>query len=281
MSARLLDGKALAAKHKEKLRKEIDHLRRRYHKVPSIASILVGDDPSSMSYTQSQQRTAHDVGIEFHLLKVSPDHLLEAIEGVNRGPYYGVILNKPLPKHNYADLINRILPSKDLEGLSETNLGKLFLGQARALTPCTAAAVLAHLRESGVMLRGKEAVVLGRSETVGKPTALLLLKEDLTVTICHSKTMNLQQHVARADVVVAAVGKKHFVHGDWVKSGAVVIDVGINDDQGKIVGDVDFESCSKKASYITPVPGGVGPLTSIMLMHNSIHSFKLQVSAEQ
>ena len=152
-----------------------------------------------------------------------------------------------------------------------------MLGKGK-IVPCTAAAAVAHARSTGIDLKGKEAVVIGRSEIVGKPVALLLLKEDVTVTMCHSKTIGLQNHLRRADLIIAAIGKKRFIQGDWIKPGTVVIDVGINNDNGKITGDVDFDSCKEKASYITPVPGGVGPVTSVMLMNNAIQAFKNQLN---
>jgi methylenetetrahydrofolate dehydrogenase (NADP+)/methenyltetrahydrofolate cyclohydrolase len=188
---------------------------------------------------------------------------------------HGIIVNKPLPAHmNFKTIINTIAPYKDIEGMNLTNFGLLLMGE-EGIFPCTPAAALELLKSSGVSLKGKHAVVIGRSEIVGKPVALLLLKEDMTVTICHSKTKDLPFVVHEGDVVIAAVGKPGFVKGDWIKNGAIVIDVGINQVDGKLVGDVDFLSAREKASYITPVPGGVGPVTSVMLMNNALKAFKI------
>jgi methylenetetrahydrofolate dehydrogenase (NADP+)/methenyltetrahydrofolate cyclohydrolase len=204
--------------------------------------------------------------------------LSDAIVGIKKFNEYdevdGIIINKPLPDgFDFYTLSNAILPGKDVEGMNLANLGLLLLNQTRLL-PCTPSAALALLKSSGVSLQGKTAVVLGRSEIVGKPIALLLLQENMTVMICHSKTVNIQEHLGRADVVVAAIGKPLFVKGDWIKPGAIVIDVGINQVDGKMAGDVDFDSCKDKASFITPVPGGVGPVTSVMLMRNVVEAFK-------
>ena len=176
---------------------------------------------------------------------------------------------------NFKTIINAILPYKDIEGMNLTNFGLLLMGEDGIL-PCTPAAALELLKSSRTSLKGKHAVVIGRSEIVGKPVALLLLKEDMTVTVCHSKTIDLPLVVQDADVVVAALGKPGFVKGEWIKKGAIVIDVGINQVDGKLVGDVDFISAREKASYITPVPGGVGPVTSVMLMNNAVKAFKIQ-----
>ncbi len=279
MSAQILDGKLLAAKLKEQLIKEITDLKARSGKVPSIVSIVVGNDPSSLSYLASQKRTAESLGIQYELrqlsLQTSESDLLKVIlelghlENVN-----GIILNKPLPSSiNSAKCFDVIPEEKDIEGMNVLNLGRLFIGQICSV-PCTPAAAVELLKSSGIPLKGKTAVVLGRSEIVGKPMALLLLAENMTVTICHSKTNDLPGVVRSSDVVVAAIGKPLFVKGDWIKPGAIVIDVGINQVDGKIVGDVDFESCKEKASFITPVPGGVGPVTSVMLMKNVVEVFK-------
>jgi methylenetetrahydrofolate dehydrogenase (NADP+)/methenyltetrahydrofolate cyclohydrolase len=189
---------------------------------------------------------------------------------------HGIIVNKPLPAHmNFKTIINAITPYKDIEGMNLTNFGLLLMGED-GIPPCTAEAALELLKSSGVSLKGKHAIVIGRSEIVGKPVALLLLKEDMTVTICHSKTTDLPFVVHNADVVIAALGKPGFVKGEWIKSGAIVIDVGTNQVEGKFVGDVDFASAQEKASFITPVPGGVGPVTSVMLVNNAVKAFKIQ-----
>ncbi len=282
MSAKILDGKILAVRTKEQLSKDIAALKSGTGKVPRLVSVSVGEDPAGASYALSQERTAKELGIAYER-KVFPasaarSEILAGIRAFNADPStHGIIVNKPLPAHlDFNALIGTIDPDKDVEGLNIYNFGRLFSGTA-FLIPCTPAAVLAHIKSTGIDLKGKEAVVIGRSDIVGKPMAMLLLKENVTVTICHSGTKNLSEHVQRADIVVAAVGKPLFVKGDWIKPGAIVIDVGINQVGGKIVGDVDFESVKAKSGYITPVPGGVGPVTSVMLMKNVVEAFKMQL----
>ncbi len=283
MSAKILDGKILAAQLKEGLSKTIAALKSRLGKSPHLVSIAVGDDPSGQSYALSQERIARELGIGYER-KVFPAtttqaEVLAAIRVMNENPLvHGILVNKPLPaQFNFNFLISAIHPDKDVEGINTYSLGRLCAG-ASFLVPCTPAAALAHIKSTGVDLTGKEAVVLGRSEIVGKPIALLLLKENATVTICHSGTVDLSGHVKKADIVLAAVGKPLFVKGDWVKPGAIVIDVGINSLNGKIVGDVDFDTAKEKAGHITPVPGGVGPVTAVMLMNNVVEAFKVQVN---
>jgi len=282
MSAKILDGKILAVRIKEQLSKDIAALKSGTGKVPRLVSISVGEDPAGASYALSQERTAKELGVAYER-KVFPvlaaqSEVLAGIRAFNADPStHGIIVNKPLPAHLHLNtLIEAIDPDKDAEGLNSYNQGRIFSGMA-FLIPCTSAAALAHIQSTGIDLKGKEAVVLGRSEIIGKPIAMLLLKENATVTICHSKTKNLPEHVQRADIVVAAIGKPLFVKGDWIKPGAIVIDVGINQADGKIVGDVDFNAAKERAGHITPVPGGVGPVTSVMLMKNVVGAFKAQV----
>jgi len=283
MSAQILDGKLLASKLKEHLTTEIHSLKSSVREIPRIFSIVVGNDPASLSYAASQQKTAQSVGIHYELQNFkadsTQDDVLKLIEELNSYDHvHGIIVNKPLPAHmNFSTIINAIAPYKDIEGMNLTNFGLLLMGE-EGIFPCTPAAALELLKSSGVNLKGKHAIVIGRSEIVGKPVALLLLKEDMTVTICHSKTIDLAFVVHDADVVIAALGKPNFVKGEWIKNGAIVIDVGINQVDGKLVGDVDYISAAEKASYITPVPGGVGPVTSVMLMNNAVKAFKIQNS---
>jgi methylenetetrahydrofolate dehydrogenase (NADP+)/methenyltetrahydrofolate cyclohydrolase len=282
MSARLLDGKVLAGQLKDKLKRDVDALTAKAGRPPVVTSILTGEDPSAASYATSQKRTAEALGIEYRLMNlpssISKEEFVQLIEQLNadRG-VDGIMINKPLPPQiDYGTIANLVCDTKDIEGLNVGNIGKMFLAKTRLL-PCTAAAVMEHLKFAGVALRGKEAVVIGRSEIVGKPLMILLLAESATVTVCHSGTSEagkLVEHVKGADVVVAAIGKANFVKGDWIKPGAVVIDVGINQEGSKIVGDVEFSSVSKVASAVTPVPGGVGPVTSVLLMRNVIEAFK-------
>lgn len=281
MSAQILDGKLLAARLKERLAAEIKTLKDYSKDVPRIVSIIVGNDPASFSYATSQQKTAKELGIHYELqtfkAEAPQEDVMSLIGDLNGYDHvHGIIVNKPLPSSmDFKTLINAIDANKDIEGMNLTNLGHLFLGDSR-IFPCTPRAVLELLKSSRVNLKGKRAVVIGRSEIVGKPVSLLLLKEDMTVTICHSKTHDLPGMVACADVVVAALGKPLFVKGEWLKGGAIVIDVGINQVGDKIVGDVDFSSAKEKAAYISPVPGGVGPLTSVILMNNALEAFKIQ-----
>lgn len=283
MSSQILDGKLLATQLKVKLSEEINHLRHSAKDVPRVFSIIVGQDPASLSYATSQQKTAQGVGIHYELQTFkddsTQDDVLKLIEELNSYDHvHGIIINKPLPSHmNFKTISNAIAPYKDIEGMNLTNFGLLLMGE-EGIFPCTPAAALELLKSSGMDLKGKRAVVIGRSEIVGKPVALLLLREDMTVTVCHSKTIDLPFVVHEADVVIAALGRPNFVKGEWIKQGAIVIDIGINQVEGKLVGDVDFATAKLKASYITPVPGGVGPVTSVMLMTNAVKAFKIQNS---
>jgi|CXWL01.1.fsa_nt_gi methylenetetrahydrofolate dehydrogenase (NADP+)/methenyltetrahydrofolate cyclohydrolase len=285
MSAQLLDGKVLTEVLKENLKKEIGDIKSRQGKVPVVVSILTGEDSSAISYANSQKKTAEAVGIDYRLrnlpASVSQDEFKRLIHELNCDQaVHAILINKPLPPHiEYSVLVNNISDVKDVEGLNLINIGKLFFGKTK-LVPCTAAAVMEHLRFAKISLRGKEVVIIGRSEIVGKPLMLLLLAENATVTVCHSATDaagKLVEHVRRADVVIVAIGQAGFLKGDWVKPGAVVVDVGINRVDGKIVGDADYESVLKVAGAITPVPGGVGPVTSIMLMKNVLEAFKQKI----
>jgi methylenetetrahydrofolate dehydrogenase (NADP+)/methenyltetrahydrofolate cyclohydrolase len=281
MSAHILDGKVLATQLKARLLEEIKQLGNSVKETPRVFSIVVGNDPASLSYATSQQKAAESLGIHYELQNFKADStqedVLNLIAELNSYDHvHGIIVNKPLPVHmSFKTIINAIAPYKDIEGMNLTNFGSLLMGED-GIFPCTPAAALELLKFSGVSLKGKHAVVIGRSEIVGKPVALLLLREDMTVTICHSKTIDLPFVVHDADVVIAALGKPGFVKGEWIKTGAIVIDVGINQVDGKLVGDVDFASALDKASYITPVPGGVGPVTAIMLMNNAVKAFKIQ-----
>jgi len=281
MSGQILDGKLLATQLKQKLAGEIQTLKSSVHEIPRVFSIVVGDDPASLSYATSQQKTAESLGIHYELQNFKADStqedVLNLIDELNSYDHvHGIIVNKPLPAHmNFSTIINAIAPYKDIEGMNLTNFGLLLMGED-GIFPCTPAAALELLKSSGVSLKGKHAIVIGRSEIVGKPIALLLLREDMTVTICHSKTIDLPFVVHDADVVIAALGRPGFVKGEWIKTGAIVIDIGINKVDGKLVGDVDFTSAQEKASYITPVPGGVGPVTAVMLMNNAVKAFKIQ-----
>lgn len=278
--AKLLEGKPIAENIKEQIRQLSCTLA---HK-PVLASIMVGDNAGAEAYVKSQKKTAENLCIEYQFHKLAADtqekalldfiHKLNADKSVN-----GIIIQMPLPAHiDYKKISQFIAPEKDVEGMHPANIGKIVFGKAKML-PCTAAAVMELLNSCGVDLYGKEVVVVGHSEIVGKPLALLLLDKFATVTVCHigtSQAGKLEEHVRKAEVLVVAVGKAGLIKGDWVKEGAIVIDVGINRVADKIVGDVEFEPAEKKASHITPVPGGVGPLTVTMLMRNLVEAARLQ-----
>ncbi len=285
MSAQLLDGKILAKKLKESLRLEIADLKSETGKVPVVVNIMISDDHAACAYAKSQQKVAEFVGIDYRLdiLKksITQDDLSEHIEQLNENPEVnGIMVHKPVPEQiNHQVASNCIDMIKDLEGVNIGNIGKMLLGQTNII-PCTPAAVMEHIKSTGVDLKGKEVVVVGHSEIVGKPLSLLLLQEMATVTVCHvatSQAGKLVDHIARADVLIVAVGKASLIKGEWIKKDAIVIDVGINQVDQKVVGDVEFDVAKERASFITPVPGGVGPVTVVMLMKNAFEAFKLQI----
>ena len=278
--AKLLEGKPLAEKIKEEIKQQVSFLKKK----PVLASIQVGDNPGAEAYAKSQKKTAEGLSIEYQFHKLSQDtteaSLIEFIQKLNSDrSVNGVIIQMPLPAQiDYKKISQFILPEKDAEGMHPANIGKIVFGKANIL-PCTPAAVMELLKEAGVDLYGKEVVIVGHSEIVGKPLALLLLEKFATVTVCHigtSKAGKLEEHVMKAEVLIVAVGKAGLIKGELIKEGAIVIDVGINRVGDKIVGDVEFETAEKRASYITPVPGGVGPLTVTMLMRNVVEAAKLQ-----
>jgi len=278
--AKLLEGKPIAEKIKEEIKQEVQALK---HK-PVLASIMAGENAGAVSYVKSQTKVAENLGIEYKLHNLAQDTseatLIDFIKKLNADKSVnGIIIQMPLPAQiDYKKISQFILPEKDVEGMHPVNIGKIVFGKAKIL-PCTAAAVMELLKETGVDLYGKEAVVVGHSEIVGKPLSLLLLDKFATVTVCHigtSKAGKLEEHVRTAEILIVAVGKAGLIKGDWVKEGAIVIDVGINRVADKIVGDLEFEPAEKHASWITPVPGGVGPLTVTMLMRNLVEAAKLQ-----
>ncbi|OGQ05472.1 MAG: bifunctional 5,10-methylene-tetrahydrofolate dehydrogenase/5,10-methylene-tetrahydrofolate cyclohydrolase [Deltaproteobacteria bacterium RIFCSPLOWO2_01_44_7] len=277
--ATIIDGKKLAAAFRQKTAQEVQQLKAKGIQ-PGLAFILVGDNPASQIYVNNKKKACDEVGITNFLEKlpgdISQTGLLKKIEALNEDPrVHGILVQLPLPKHLDTNaILNRIHPKKDVDGLHPNNLGKLYLNLP-GLKPCTPQAVIAMVESTGTDIKGKDACVVGRSSIVGRPAASLLVQKDATVTLCHSQTKNLAEKIGAADIVVAAIGKPEFVKGDWIKKGAVVIDVGINRlPNGKIVGDVDFESAQKKADFITPVPGGVGPMTIAMLLKNTLEACK-------
>ncbi len=248
---------------------------------PGLAVVLVGNDPASRIYVNNKKKACEEIGIRsFEYIlpeKTTEEELIQLVETLNKdNSVHGILVQLPLPKHIDAEnVLLRISPDKDVDSFHPFNMGRVMIGDYYFL-PCTPAGIMELLIRSGINLVGKECVVVGRSNIVGKPIAMLLLHSNATVTICHSKTRNLKEICRRADVLVVAVGKPKFINADYVKDGAVVIDVGINRlEDGKICGDVDFDSVSEKASYITPVPGGVGPMTITMLLKNTIMSAEL------
>jgi methylenetetrahydrofolate dehydrogenase (NADP+)/methenyltetrahydrofolate cyclohydrolase len=278
--AKLLEGKVLAEKIKEELRQEIPGLKNK----PVLASVMVGENAGAQAYVKSQRKTAEGLGIEYQFHKLNEDlseeALIEFIQKINADKSVnGIIIQMPLPPSiDYKKISQFIRPEKDIEGMHPANMGKIVFGKAR-LIPCTPAAVMELLLSSGVDFYGKEVVIVGHSEIVGKPLCLLLLERFATVTVCHigtSKAGKLEAHVRKAEVLVVAVGKAGLIKGEWIKENAIVIDVGINRVDDKIVGDVEFEEAQIHAAWITPVPGGVGPLTVTMLMRNLVEAAKLQ-----
>ncbi len=275
----ILDGKAISKKVREELKIKAEELKQK-NIIPKLAVIMVGDDPSSKIYVRNKSKACEEVGIEFeeYLLgeNIKNEELLNLIEELNnREDIHGILLQSPIPKHLDINLAFRtIKPEKDVDGFHPVNIGKLSLNQ-ECFVSCTPFGIMRMLAEYNIDIEGKHAVIIGRSNIVGKPMIQCMLNKHATVTVCHSKTKNLSEITKQADILVAAIGKPKFITEDMVKDGAVVIDVGINrNEEGKVCGDVDFENVSKKASYITPVPGGVGPMTIAMLMNNIIKAAK-------
>lgn len=277
----IIDGKQLAKKTREKLRYEVEDLKKEGIQ-PKLAVIMVGDNSASQIYVRNKSKACNDVGIEFeeYLLPgtTKQEELLDLIEKLNNNEEInGILLQSPIPDGlDINEAFRKISPEKDVDGFHPVNVGKLVLGQDTFVS-CTPYGVMKMFEEYNIDLEGKNAVVIGRSNIVGKPMSQCLLNKNATVTICHSRTRNLSEITKNADILVSAIGKPEFVTADMVKDGAVVIDVGINRTaEGKLKGDVDFENVSKKASYITPVPGGVGPMTIAMLMNNVVKASKNQ-----
>ena len=274
-----IDGKEVSAQIKEQVAAEVETLKQKTGKVPGLAVVLVGEDPASAVYVRNKNKTCDKVGFQSfsHTLPADTDEnkLLELIAELNANTAVnGILVQLPLPKHiNEQKVLEAIDPAKDVDGFHPVNVGYLTSG-ADALAPCTPAGIIEMLDYYKIDIEGKHAVILGRSNIVGKPMASLLLKRNATVTICHSRTRDLPAMAASADILVAAIGKARFVTADMVGEGAVVIDVGINRVDGKLVGDVDFDAVAEKASFLTPVPGGVGPMTIAMLMKNTLKAFK-------
>ena len=273
MAAKILDGKVLSAEIKEKVARRVAAMKEQ-GVIPGLAVILVGNDPASEIYVRNKGKGCEDTGMLSRTIRMdentTQEALEEEIEKLNRDPaIHGILVQLPLPDHlDEQAALARILPEKDVDGFHLVNAGHLMTG-TEGVVPCTPKGALYMIRSAGIDLSGKEAVVIGRSNIVGKPMAMLLLQQNCTVTLCHSRTRDLAEHTRRADILVAAVGKAGFVTADMVKPGAVVIDVGINRVDGKVCGDVDYEGVKEIAGWITPVPGGVGRMTIAMLLANT------------
>lgn len=279
--AEIIDGKELAKKVRKDLKKEVEALKAKGIN-PKLAVIMVGNDPGSTVYVRNKSKACEKVGIEFEEFlfdeKTEESELLELIDKLNDDDsIHGILLQCPVPKHiDVNKAFRRISPNKDVDGFNPINVGNLTIGED-AFISCTPYGVVKMFEEYNIETEGKRAVILGRSNIVGKPMIQCMLNKNSTVTVCHSRTQNIGEVVKEADIVIAAIGKPNFVKADMVKDGAVVIDVGINRlDDGTITGDVDYDAVSQKASYITPVPGGVGPMTIAMLLNNVVKAAKIE-----
>ena len=282
----LIDGKELSKKIREELKLESNKLREKGI-IPKLAVILVGDDSASKVYVKNKNKACQEVGVEFEEILLDTtttmEELLNIIDKLNeRKDINGILLQSPIPKGlNIQEAFERIDQKKDVDGFNPINVGKLMIGQDCFIS-CTPYGIIKMLEAYNIQIEGKHAVIIGRSNIVGKPLSQCLLNKHATVTVCHSRTRNIAEITRTADILISAVGKINMVTENMVKDGAVVIDVGMNvNDEGKLVGDVDFEKVKEKASYITPVPGGVGPMTIAMLMNNVIKAAKLQNHIEE
>ena len=286
MGARVLDGKAIAAHIREQVKQRVKALREGGERQPGLAVVLVGENPASQVYVRNKRKACEEVGFHSELHEIpastSQSELETLIDRLNADPAIdGILVQLPLPAHMDAESITeRILPTKDVDGFHPYNLGRLAL-RMPLLRPCTPKGVMTLLAQTGRSLEGLDAVVIGQSNIVGRPMALELLAARCTITVCHSRTRDLADKARGADVLVAAVGRPAFVQGDWVKRGALVIDVGINRGaDGRLVGDVDYAACAERADWITPVPGGVGPMTIASLLENTLQAAELHRSSK-
>jgi methylenetetrahydrofolate dehydrogenase (NADP+)/methenyltetrahydrofolate cyclohydrolase len=277
----IIDGKKVSQHIREEVAREVETLKDKTGITPGLAAVLVGDNPASEIYVRNKRKACEQVGIYSEEYKLSKEttqsELLTLIDQLNNNEkIHGILVQLPLPEQiNSTKILRSVSPSKDVDGFHPENVGLLVEGNPRFIS-CTPNGIMKMLDFYNIEIKGKEAVVVGRSNIVGKPTAILLLHRHATVTICHSRTTRLDEVTRRADILVAAIGRPHFITEDMVKEGAVVIDVGINRNRdGKLIGDVDFEKVKEKASYITPVPGGVGPMTIAMLLWNTLESAKM------
>jgi len=281
MAAQMIDGKKVSQQIKDQLKEEIGELKEKHGLTPGLAVVLVGEDPASTVYVRNKGKASQEVGIlsrQFNLTATSTQkEVLDLVHQLNGdSSIHGILVQLPLPDHIEEDaIIQNINPIKDVDGFHPANVGNLILGNPTYL-PCTPAGIMVLLDSIGLEIKGKHAVVVGRSNIVGKPVSFLLLQRHATLTICHSRTKDLSYHTRQADILVAAIGKAKMIKGSMVKEGAVVIDVGVNRLEGGLVGDVDYAEASQVASHITPVPGGVGPMTIAMLLKNAVLACKRQ-----
>ena len=281
--AMIIDGKAVSAQIREEIKEDVIAFTKKHGAAPSLTVIIVGEDPASQVYVRNKHKACEQVGIKSDIIRLpaetGEDELLSLIDRLNGDKTVnGILVQLPLPKHiNEESVICKISPEKDVDAFGYENVGRIYTGHFDFL-PCTPAGVMELLHRSGISVSGKECVVIGRSNIVGKPMAALLMHENGTVTVCHTKTKDLSSHTRRADILVSSVGKANFITADMVKEGAVIIDVGINHlHDGKLTGDVDYEGCFEKAAAITPVPGGVGPMTITMLLQNTLTAANKQI----
>ncbi|WP_026906649.1 bifunctional methylenetetrahydrofolate dehydrogenase/methenyltetrahydrofolate cyclohydrolase FolD [Paucisalibacillus globulus] len=279
MVAEVINGKELSAEMKKQMRYEVENLLTQQI-IPHLTVVLVGNNPASMSYVNGKKRASEEVGIQSEIIElpdsISENELLKIIHQLNQNKaVHGILVQLPLPKQiNVQHIIESIDPKKDVDGFHPINIGRMMTGQDTFL-PCTPYGIIKMLQSKNITIEGKHVVILGRSNIVGKPVGQLLLNENATVTYCHSKTKNLQEITKQADILVVAIGRPNVINKEYIKNGAVVIDVGINRlENGILTGDVDFDSAKEVASYITPVPRGVGPMTITMLLHNTIKAAK-------
>jgi methylenetetrahydrofolate dehydrogenase (NADP+)/methenyltetrahydrofolate cyclohydrolase len=296
MSAKIISGTAVAAEIREELKAEVQNLINKYKVQPGLVTILVGDNPASQSYVSGKQKTAKELGFysiqDNQTADIAEEKLLSLIDKYNKDPkIHGILVQLPLPKHiNETKVLYAIDPDKDVDGFHPVNVGKLMIGEGRYF-PCTPFGIQQLLIRSGVKTEGAEVVVVGRSNLVGKPISMMLAQKaagaNATVTMCHTATRDMKSHTLRADILIVAAGRPKAVTADMVKPGAVVIDVGVNrigmtpEGKAKLAGDVDFETVKEKASIITPVPGGVGPMTITMLMYNTVKAAKFAAGLEK
>ncbi|MBD7906789.1 bifunctional methylenetetrahydrofolate dehydrogenase/methenyltetrahydrofolate cyclohydrolase FolD [Sporosarcina gallistercoris] len=283
MPSVLIDGKAIGAKIREEIKRDVERLIERGCR-PGLAVVLVGEDQASRTYVKNKEKSSTAVGMKSELIElpisVSQKDVLETVDRLNNDPtIHGILVQLPLPPHiDESKVIRAISPKKDVDGFHPENVGKMIIGQTSYVS-CTPAGILELLKHTGTEISGKHAVIVGRSNIVGKPMGQLLLQKDATVTYCHSKTENLEAFTRQADILIVAIGQAKYITAEHIKEGATVIDVGMNrDENGKLCGDVDFASVKEKAGALTPVPGGVGPMTVTMLLKNTLQSAQLMCS---